>query len=232
MTKNILLFVLVAGILGFDLYIAGEYFLTRETDALTEATVEAIDDLAYIDGNQLDEGTLGYDPEVAKANANHKPLRLIYDVAGIDRPELLDVGEIEMDDSTPVIGVQVGDESCAFVLSTMDQPNRHIVNTIMNQTAVSLTYCPLVDCVRVVRGADGDQSADQTIPLRLGGLNEEDQMVLMLRGVRYDQESEYLPLADHPYERVTLGHWKQRHPRTKVFCEQSLRWPVRPANGV
>ena len=47
-----------------------------------------------------------------------------------------------------VVGIEINGEACAFVLDSLRQPERHIVNLTFDRTALSVTYCDLVDCVR------------------------------------------------------------------------------------
>ncbi len=164
----------------------------------------------------LDRGSLGYDPIIAAANHNHKLIRMMYDYPGINGANLVSARKSDLSDAEHVVGIDVEGEACAFPLKSMNLEDSHIVNTVIGTTPVSVTYCPLVNCVRVF-----SKAGEQAIPLRLGGLNEEDEMVLLLDGERYDQSSLRIPLTEHEFSRSTFGEWKKMHPTTKVFQRES-----------
>ena len=121
------------------------------------------------------------------------------------------VDDADYSDSTAIVGVDVDGMQCAFVLDEMQDPARHVVNLVINQKPISVAYCDLVDCVRVVT----DDSQDP-IPLNVGGLDIDNQLVLSLRGTRYGQQSPDLPLNDYPFTRTTLGDWKSQFPKTMI----------------
>lgn len=141
----------------------------------------------------------------------HKPLLLFVEYAGHQQVELKNASDADFPDETPIVGVAVGNMPCAFVLEEMEDPARHVVNLVINGTPISVTYCDLVDCVRVMT-----DDSQKPIPLSVGGLDIDSQLVLLLGGKRYGQLSADLPLADHPYIRTTLGDWKQRFPHTMI----------------
>lgn len=142
----------------------------------------------------------------------YKQLKIVSDYAGHVPTELLDAESVTLPPSTEIVGVEVAGEFCAFVLDSMSNPRYHIVNTMLNMKPISVTYCDLVDCVRVL--TDDDST---TIPLHMGGLDVNNQMVLLLDGERFGQSSEGLPLKDHDFVRTTLGDWMNRHPSTKIY---------------
>jgi hypothetical protein len=141
----------------------------------------------------------------------HKPLELFVEYAGHQQVTLKNAAEADCPNETPIVGVEVDNLQCAFILDEMKDPARHVVNLVMNGTPISVAYCDLVDCVRVV--TDDSQTP---IPLNVGGLDIDKQLVLLLGGKRYGQESADLPLADHPFIRTTLGDWKKRFPQTMI----------------
>lgn len=151
----------------------------------------------------------------------HKALKTYVDHAGIDQPPLQEIGEVQLTDETPVIGIEVAGQAIAFISEKMMDPRAHIVNLNFNQEqSVSISYCYLADCVRVLH-----DSSDSPIPLHVGGLDINNQMVFLYDGERYAQNSTALPFDDYPFERLTLGEWKQRHPTTKV-CIPPSRVPM------
>ena len=139
------------------------------------------------------------------------------DHPGIDSRSLKTLPEDYLVDSTPVIGIEVDGEPMAFVMEKMMDPKAHIVNlNFKHKKSISVTYCYLVDCVRVLA-----EDAEDPIPLHVGGLDVDKQMVFLLNGERYSQMSPDLPLADYPFKRTTLGNWKRLHPDTRICMPPS-----------
>lgn len=160
---------------------------------------------------------LARDERLPQGADDHLPLKLVLDYPGITNPMLHQPEEADLPPETPVIGIRVEDQACAFVPRDMTGPTRHIVNMSISGTSVSVTYCDLVDCVRVLTLPEEDDPID----LRVGGLDAANQMVYLYQGVRYGQLSKELPLVDFPHERTTLGEWMAQHPETLVYTQRS-----------
>jgi Protein of unknown function (DUF3179) len=143
----------------------------------------------------------------------YKPLQLTVDFPGVEQPQLQEWESVKLSNTTSVVGVEVDGEFCAFVLDSMSDPEHHIVNMMLNKQAISVTYCNLSDCARVLTNDDS-----KPIPLHVGGLDVDRKMVFLLGSERYGQSSEGLPLRDHEFVRCTLGEWAKLHPSTKVYA--------------
>ncbi len=150
--------------------------------------------------------------EISAGGRFYKPLAMAIDLPGVEQPTLQQAKDVDLPASTPVVGVEVNGTACAFVLAEMHDPRRHIVNLLMNQIPISVTYCNLNDCARVL-----SDDSSTPIPLHIGGLDIESQMVFSFQGVRYSQKSKALPLADYRFQRTTLGDWCRKHPATQVY---------------
>lgn len=156
----------------------------------------------------------------------HKALRMRLDFPGIVQPELEDVADVGLTDPTPVIGIEVDGAAVGFVIEKMKDPKAHIVNMNFDQKkSVSVTFCDLADCVRVVSAA-----SDKPLELHVGGLDIDQQMVYLFKGERYGQMSADLPLEDYPFQRTTLGQWKKQHPKT-LICIPSSRASIEHRHG-
>lgn len=150
--------------------------------------------------------------DVAGGGEHFKPLQIVVDIPGIENPELIEADQARLSAATSVVGFVVNEQPIAIVIDAMEDYRKHVVNLQIEDTAVSVTYCDLASCIRVFR----DQR-DSVIPLRNGGLDEDNQLVLMLDNVRYGQESDAVPLQDQPFTRTSLGQWKEKYPNTKVL---------------
>lgn len=148
-----------------------------------------------------------------KAGEFHQALIRIYDLPGVRQPEFVDADRSTLSDQATVIGIVVDGLPYALARDAMLEPAKHIVNLMMGEHPLSVTYCDLADCVRVLHREKGDEPID----LRVGGLDEDYQMVLLFEGERYGQTSQDLPLTDYPFEVLKFGDWKKRYPQSKVY---------------
>lgn len=164
--------------------------------------------------NKIRVSKSGSNSSVASLPADslfHEPLRRTVDFAGVLEPDFIPANEAQLPGTVEVVGVTVGDQRYGFVLSGMDAPEKHIVSFVSGSQRISVTYCNLASCVRVLRG-------DASLPaLRVGGLDARFQMVFLLDGKRYGQESTKLPLQDIPFTRTSYEEWKLAHPDTLIF---------------
>lgn len=147
----------------------------------------------------------------------YKPLIKFMDAPGIDDPEVLRANQIDLPSNREIIGVEADGKYYALLLEALVDPRQHIVNLSTDQGSVSVTYCDIQDCIRVL-----ESPIDTPVPLRIGGLNEEGELVLLLNGDRYDQTSPNVPLVDVEYTRTTWGAWKSQHPDTLIYVGEIL----------
>ncbi|MCC9601351.1 DUF3179 domain-containing protein [Stieleria sp. JC731] len=145
-------------------------------------------------------------------NDNHPQIQALISFKGRSEPVLQDQASVSLSDSTEVIGVKVDGVECAFVLEPMARPENHILNMMLADKAVTVTYCDLANCVRVVT----DQR-EESIPLNIGGLDIYNRMIVELDGELYAQSSKNLPLMDLPFERTTWGDWRRSNEETKIW---------------
>lgn len=154
-------------------------------------------------------------PPMTEAGEHHKPLRVMVDIPGATRPNLLDANSTIVNDTDNVFGVVVNGKAYAFAFaaSAFSNSTGRILNLLIDQTPISVTYCELMGCFRVLTSDAGTNPID----LRIGGFDVACQMVFLLDGIRYDQTSTEIPLQDLPFEKTTLGDWKAQHPDTLVY---------------
>jgi hypothetical protein len=128
-------------------------------------------------------------------------------------PRFTDAASTSLQDSDEVFGILVDSKPYAFPRHAMQAPSRHIINLNIDATPVSVTYCDIADRARVLSRPRGSDPFE----LRIGGLDDNDQMVLMLEGARYGQSSLELPLDDLPFERTTFAKWIAMHPESMIY---------------
>ncbi len=147
---------------------------------------------------------------------------LLFDVPGTSRVRWKTAAEAKLGPAADVIGVVIGAKSRCFLVRAMEAPElddyaqtaSHIVNEVVGDTALSVTYCDVLKCTRVLTGNDGKPSP---LPLSVGGWSWDKGLLLMYEGERFEQESRDLPLRDVEFERLTLGEWLKKHPDTLIY---------------
>lgn len=207
--------VLLFGLCFLLLTIGGFYrtFPHSESDgALAEQLARHV-----VEQHQNSTFTAEEQEEFANAGEYHKRLLTCVDYPGISLTSFENLHHVHLEDSTPIIGIQFDGEEVALVVEKMTDPKAHIVNlNFHGKKSISVTYCYLLDCARVV-----SEDSKVPIPLHVGGIDIDQQMVLLFNGKRYSQTSPDLPLTDYPFQRMSLGTWKRLYPNTHVFVPPS-----------
>lgn len=149
-----------------------------------------------------------------------EPGRSVIVAEGIRTPEAVPAGSARLRDDEEVVGVVVGGRARAYRLAAMLDWSGHIVNDVVADRPVTITYCDLADCVRAFTG-DG---AGDPLPVAQSGLKD-GRMVLRARGIDYFQDEARalagggpdFPFAALPAERTTWDAWRRAHPDTDVY---------------
>jgi hypothetical protein len=148
---------------------------------------------------------------------------------GLDRPPMLPAAEAQLDDEDRVIGIEVGTRSRGYHLKSMKHLMRTVINDLIEEVPVTVTYCDRTDRVRVLTAAQRGR------PLRVGvGGWFEGRLVLFQEGVFYFQENGKalapgqpgLPYEEHPFQVVTWRAWRDAHPDTDVYVHRDLPLPA------
>lgn len=143
----------------------------------------------------------------------HEQLRIVADMPGVVDPRFTDATSTSLAAADEIIGIVIADQAFAFARRVMHSPEKHIINLCIDENPVSVTYCDIVDTVRVLHGPHGIRPLD----LRVGGMDVNQQLVVLLGGVRYGQGSPDVPLADYAFERTTLERWIAEHPESMIY---------------
>lgn len=155
------------------------------------------------------------------------------DVRGIEQPPALDAEVADVQDDSLVIGVRIGLATRAYLLKAFesrgvplivgqdgsafvdprDAPGlaRHVINDVLDEQPVTITYSGLPRSARVLTAAARETALD----VGLGGWD--DGMLLLIGGERIPQHSAELPLDDLPFEVTTWKQWRNRFPRTEIY---------------
>lgn len=124
-------------------------------------------------------------------------------------------------DDEAVLGVVVGGRARAYRLGAFLDRSRHVVNDVVGDVPVTVSYCDITDCVRVHTGPPGAGPLDMIVAGLYGG-----ELAVETRGVKYLQKSgraiddpaaATIPHGVLTPERTTWGRWKARHPGTAIY---------------
>ena len=136
-------------------------------------------------------------------------------VDGIEAPEMTAAAETKLAADDRIVGVIIGEQPRAYSITAMSDMAAHVVNDVVGDTAVSITYCDRTDCTR----AFTFDTSGNAIHLSTGGFMN-GEMALRLDQEMYSQTSPDIPLQDHEFEVTTWGEWIQKHPNSLVFDGQ------------
>lgn len=150
----------------------------------------------------------------ARPGDHHKPLRMQIDIPGVVNPPLQTRASSKLRASDPIVGVVVNGAAVAFSRATLSEPTKHIVNLQLAGKPFAVTYCDMADCTRVLTAPS---DSGRVVDVHAGGVDTDDQLVLLLDGVRYGQESPDIPLKDYKFEITTWQSWTERYPDTQVY---------------
>ncbi len=140
-------------------------------------------------------------------------------------PPVFSVAEAKVRDNEEVIGVTVGTEHRAYLVSAMShRPASHVVNDLIGDQPLTMTYCDIARCARAFSGRQPGKPLD----IGVAGLDLEGQrLVLKVGDLMYLQESgspvgqdskaAAFPYPPHDTVETTWGDWRQRHPNTTLY---------------
>jgi hypothetical protein len=144
---------------------------------------------------------------------------------GIADPVFVAPTDNRLSSDLPVIGIVVEGRCFAYSIPALSMPTelesvtsmydlarRHVVNQLINDMAVTVTYCDLSHCVRVL--AKDEQ--ERPLEVGIGGVFGK-ELILCWNGQQYTQSSGEIPLHDHPFQQTTWGEWLAQHPDTQVY---------------
>lgn len=145
------------------------------------------------------------------------------DLPGIDRPPIVSASAAHLPDHEEVLGVEILGHARAYRVHTLANPTHHVINDLIEDQPVSMTYCDMSDCARGFLGDAGTSPLD----LGVGGIWR-NGLVLRIHGRYYAQNTGEnpdpsaarpgsWPLTTLPITRTTWAAWKTAHPDTDVY---------------
>jgi len=147
-------------------------------------------------------------------------------IPSIDKPYFIDAKKASfLKDNDRILGLAMGKQTRAYPIKIMNW--HEIVNDVMDDRHVSITFCPLCGT-----GMAFDmQFGDQALTLGVSGLLYQSDVLL------YDRETQSLwsqvlsesingklkgkKLTQLPLSHTTWKDWKTRHPKTEVLSQET-----------
>jgi len=139
-------------------------------------------------------------------------------VPGVRCPPVHPAADANLADEEEVAGVVVAGKPRAYQLKAMKHMFRHVVNDLVAEVPVTVTYCDQDQCVCVFT----DDSRGAPLDISSGGYRN--GFLLKVGGSFFEQESgrsqssdAKLPYRRLEHERTTWKAWKAAHPDTEVY---------------
>ncbi|HZT83132.1 MAG TPA: DUF3179 domain-containing (seleno)protein [Gemmataceae bacterium] len=136
----------------------------------------------------------------------------------------------------PVLGVSAGGKHRAYLISALSSPHRHVINDLLGDEPVTVTFCDRCQRAMVYQGRKGDGPLD----LGVGGWYEGRMLLRAGNGFFFQDTGEpttpgsgpKLPYARLPCEVTTWKFWKEAHPDSDVYTgDLPPGWPEAPGPG-
>lgn len=151
-------------------------------------------------------------------NGKEEPSEQAFMLPGLWKPKLLKVDEALVADDDEVIGITVDGTFRAYQVKAFISNGGRVLNDVVNNRAISVTYCDIWDLARVFTLDNGGEE----IRLGLAGWRNH-QMDLNYEDLQYGQKtSKDIPLDDYPHERMTWLEWKSAHPDTLIYLGDAV----------
>lgn len=134
-------------------------------------------------------------------------------------PPVRRADDVDLPDDAPVVGVVVHGKARAYALASLSPMLRHVVNDLIDEVPVSVTYCDLARCARA---CTSDRHGKPLARSQTGRRN--DGLLLTYEGHVYAQATGQ-PLGDEggpplrgmELEETTWKAWQEKHVATEVY---------------
>jgi len=150
--------------------------------------------------------------ETDESDEMSEPESMMLMLPGINKPKIRSIAEVEIDDQAEIIGIAVGDRYRAYLIKSLSYMNSHIINDLIDDVPVSVTYCDRSNRIKVF----SFYTRGKIIDLSLAGVYN-NELILQLDDEMYEQRAEKIPLQKYSFERTTWKQWKDAHPDTDIY---------------
>lgn len=160
---------------------------------------------------------------------NSKPpneLKRLQEPVSVKSPHYVHSSELTEDSkwlSKRIVGVNINGISRAYVVESMvytpgSNPLGaavHVVNDSVDEKVYAVTYCDLMDCIRVFEFSSKDKN-DIRSGIDVIGF-ENNSMMLAVNGDIFPQNQGHESLVERKFGDTTLGDWLEKFPNTEIY---------------
>jgi len=131
---------------------------------------------------------------------------------GLIAPVTLTAQQAQVTATEQVIGVTIGEQNRAYILSAFDALGAKVINDLIQEIPITVTYCDIHERARVFTSAE----RGEYLTVGLGGWMDR-EMFFYFDNIRFGHSSENAPLPDYPYIITTWGEWLEQHPASRIY---------------
>jgi hypothetical protein len=157
-------------------------------------------------------------PEPPPPPGERPPQSTPFVAPGVRCPPVRPADDASVADDAEVVGVGVAGRARAYLLKALAPTTSHVVNDLVADVPVTVTYCDRTGCVR----AFTDNSRGNPLDVWAGGYHN--GLLLKIGPVFFQQDSgeslspgQKFPYRRLEYQRTTWKAWKAAHPDTEIF---------------
>jgi hypothetical protein len=162
-------------------------------------------------------------PDSSQANSGSRFATMVrrWETTGplVQFPQTLTAEDAEVEDSAWVIGVSVKGRHRAYRMRGMKLLETHVVNDLIEQVPVTVTYCDLRACIR---GFTAPNESEVPLTVRVGGFDDRDGLMLTVDGQLFAQAADETPLTPFSVETMSWKEWKSAHPDTDIYMGREI----------
>lgn len=159
---------------------------------------------------------------LAEWPAGPRPISTPFISPGLRQPATVPTRDALVPDDDEVIGVTIGTVSRAYHLPSMNSFSRIVINDLLADVPVTVTYDRQQDVAQVFT----KRGLQQPLDVEVGGMFH-GRLLLRLDGrfffqadgkvLAQPEATEELLLDPLPFQRTRWRNWRQRHPQGDVF---------------
>jgi len=150
--------------------------------------------------------------------ADNRQISTPFMAAGIRMPFATKAHESDFSDDEPIIGVSTRGRHRAYRVGSMTQPSTHVINDLLDDCPVTVTYCNSTDCVKVFTSS----KKGEPLNVDLGGFHN--GLMLRVDGRFFSQATNTVngtgepALEEMAHTRTTWGKWRGLYPDTDAIA--------------
>jgi hypothetical protein len=159
----------------------------------------------------------GIGPNQPIINGKQTPGDYPMTLTGMIAPVTLIAEEARVSGTEQVIGITIGDEHRAYLVNAFAPLGHKVINDLINEIPVTVTYCDIHERARVFTSSD----RGEYLNVGLGGWYKK-EMFFYFDNIRFGHSSQNAPLPDYPYIITTWREWLEEHPESRIYLGEGI----------